>query len=219
MENKQNNYTVLARKWRPQTFDQIIGQEPIKKALKKHKQEQSLKPFQAELIRMQTYLEQSKRPMMILFEGRDASGKALSENVYLFAVSREKATSSRTFFSQSNQRYFEIFSELQDLPGVRLQCRVPEPRTESCKCGSGSCRVELSNPTPHLAFLVHLHQADPGKAIRVRYDDNDFFLWPGEKKSVTILLHRQDPDAGPDRMKFVISGWNVERDEFFVDFC
>ncbi len=46
-----------------------------KKALSKHKKEKSLKPYQAELIHMQEYLEQTKRPMIILFEGRDASGK------------------------------------------------------------------------------------------------------------------------------------------------
>src|SRR5210317_1292592 len=37
--------------------------------------ESDLKPFQAELILMQKYLEETKRRMIILFEGRDASGK------------------------------------------------------------------------------------------------------------------------------------------------
>ncbi|MEZ5479305.1 MAG: hypothetical protein R3E95_18015 [Thiolinea sp.] len=45
------------------------------KAVKRRKLEQSLKPYQAELIRLQKYLEQTKRRMIILFEGRDASGK------------------------------------------------------------------------------------------------------------------------------------------------
>ncbi len=45
------------------------------KVLKKHKQEKSLKPFQAELIQMQKYLEETRTRMIILFEGRDASGK------------------------------------------------------------------------------------------------------------------------------------------------
>ncbi len=46
-----------------------------KKALKRRREEQSLKPYQAELIRMQQYLEESGKRMIILFEGRDASGK------------------------------------------------------------------------------------------------------------------------------------------------
>lgn len=45
------------------------------KAEKKFKQEQSLKPYQAELISMQKYLEETGKRMVILFEGRDASGK------------------------------------------------------------------------------------------------------------------------------------------------
>jgi len=45
------------------------------KAVKKFKLEQSLKPYQAELIQMQKYLEDNERRMIILFEGRDASGK------------------------------------------------------------------------------------------------------------------------------------------------
>ncbi|MCF6264157.1 MAG: polyphosphate kinase 2 [Xanthomonadales bacterium] len=51
------------------------GSAKILSTLKKSNQEKALKPYQAELILMQKYLEQSKRRMIILFEGRDASGK------------------------------------------------------------------------------------------------------------------------------------------------
>ncbi len=47
----------------------------MKKAFRKYLQEEELKPFQAELIKMQHYLEQHNRRMIILFEGRDAAGK------------------------------------------------------------------------------------------------------------------------------------------------
>jgi len=46
-----------------------------KKAEKRYKVEQSLKPYQAELIKLQQYLEDTQKRMIILFEGRDASGK------------------------------------------------------------------------------------------------------------------------------------------------
>jgi len=46
-----------------------------KKALKKYLREEELKPYQAELIKMQQYLETTGKRMIILFEGRDASGK------------------------------------------------------------------------------------------------------------------------------------------------
>jgi polyphosphate kinase 2 len=45
------------------------------KALKRYLREEELKPYQAELIRLQQYLEDSGTRMIILFEGRDAAGK------------------------------------------------------------------------------------------------------------------------------------------------
>jgi polyphosphate kinase 2 len=45
------------------------------KALDKRKNEQNLKPFQAELIKLQKYIEDTNQKMIILFEGRDAAGK------------------------------------------------------------------------------------------------------------------------------------------------
>ena len=45
------------------------------KAYRKHLREEELKPFQAELIKMQKYLEDTGTRMIILFEGRDAAGK------------------------------------------------------------------------------------------------------------------------------------------------
>jgi len=45
------------------------------KALRKRREEASLKPLQAELLRLQAHLEAEQRRMIILFEGRDAAGK------------------------------------------------------------------------------------------------------------------------------------------------
>jgi len=46
-----------------------------KKALRRRRQEQELKPYQAELIKLQKHLEDTQQKMIILFEGRDAAGK------------------------------------------------------------------------------------------------------------------------------------------------
>jgi polyphosphate kinase 2 len=46
-----------------------------KKALRRFHREEDFKPYQAELIRMQRYLEESGTRMIILFEGRGAAGK------------------------------------------------------------------------------------------------------------------------------------------------
>ena len=46
-----------------------------KKAVEKRNQEQALKPYQAELIKLQKHIEDTNQKMIILFEGRDAAGK------------------------------------------------------------------------------------------------------------------------------------------------
>ena len=43
--------------------------------LEKYHNSEELKPYQAELIKMQRHLERAKKKMVILFDGRDASGK------------------------------------------------------------------------------------------------------------------------------------------------
>lgn len=46
-----------------------------KKAIAKREEDRSLKPYQAELIKLQQHLEDTNKKMIILFEGRDAAGK------------------------------------------------------------------------------------------------------------------------------------------------
>jgi len=50
-------------------------QKHVYRNFSKRKQEKRLKPYQAELIKLQAHLEKSQEKMIILFEGRDASGK------------------------------------------------------------------------------------------------------------------------------------------------
>ena len=44
-------------------------------SLEKHYNAEELKPYQAELIKMQAHLERGGKKMVVLFDGRDASGK------------------------------------------------------------------------------------------------------------------------------------------------
>ena len=53
----------------------IALQKSHNKAIRRCKREDDLKPYQAELIKLQQYLEETRRRMIILFEGRDAAGK------------------------------------------------------------------------------------------------------------------------------------------------
>ncbi|MCW8974358.1 MAG: polyphosphate kinase 2 [Sedimenticola sp.] len=60
-----------------QTLKKTVEQLKAKnsKALRQFRREEELKPYQAELIKMQQYLENTGTRMIILFEGRDAAGK------------------------------------------------------------------------------------------------------------------------------------------------
>lgn len=50
-------------------------EEIIKASLEKYYDSEELKPYQAELIKMQQHLERTRKKMVVLFDGRDASGK------------------------------------------------------------------------------------------------------------------------------------------------
>jgi polyphosphate kinase 2 len=92
------------------------GGKKVIDVLEKAEQEKSLKPFQAQLILLQKYLEETKRRMIILFEGRDASGKGgtirrvsryMNEKHYRVVALGKPSDAQRTqwFF----QRYAEQF--------------------------------------------------------------------------------------------------------------
>lgn len=64
----------------PKAYQQLIEQfglsdKKLQKIITRHLQEQELKPYQAELIKLQQHLDSSKQRMIILFEGRDAAAK------------------------------------------------------------------------------------------------------------------------------------------------
>ena len=50
-------------------------EEIVQAVLEKYYNSEELKPYQAELIKMQRHLERTGKKMVILFDGRDASGK------------------------------------------------------------------------------------------------------------------------------------------------
>ena len=93
-----------------------LGFKKVLRVLERAEQESSLKPFQAELILLQKYLEDTKRRMIIVFEGRDASGKGgtirrvsryMNEKHYRVVALGKPTDAQRTqwFF----QRYVEQF--------------------------------------------------------------------------------------------------------------
>jgi polyphosphate kinase 2 len=52
-----------------------IDQDILKEGIRKIYEAEAMKPYQVELIKLQQHLEKTNQKMMVLFEGRDASGK------------------------------------------------------------------------------------------------------------------------------------------------
>jgi polyphosphate kinase 2 len=107
---------ILSENEELKTFIEESGGRKVVSTLQKADQERALKPFQAELILLQKYLEGTKRRMIILFEGRDASGKGgtirrvtryMNEKHYRVVALGKPSDAQRTqwFF----QRYVQQF--------------------------------------------------------------------------------------------------------------
>jgi polyphosphate kinase 2 len=60
---------------KPRLPNKKKNEEIIQLALEKHHYKEELKPYQAELIKMQNHIERTGKKVVILFDGRDASGK------------------------------------------------------------------------------------------------------------------------------------------------
>jgi polyphosphate kinase 2 len=71
VDNQEVNLELFIEAFKE--LKQSQKEESISKV--KHNQEQELKPYQAELIKLQKHLEVNNKKMIILFEGRDAAGK------------------------------------------------------------------------------------------------------------------------------------------------
>jgi len=74
-EGKKIKLDELLRNYKTLQKGHQSLQKESRKALKKYRQFQELKPYEAELIKMQAQLEKDNKRMIILFEGRDAAGK------------------------------------------------------------------------------------------------------------------------------------------------
>ena len=71
--SEENNPEYISIEGKKIKLKEFIAENT--KALKRRRSEQKLKPYQAELIKMQNYLEEKNKRMIVLFEGRDAAGK------------------------------------------------------------------------------------------------------------------------------------------------
>ena len=79
MKKVESDFTCVAPDKRLQKALKVLKKkdkkEIVQAVLEKFYNSEELKPYQAELIKMQRHLEQTQKKMVILFDGRDASGK------------------------------------------------------------------------------------------------------------------------------------------------
>ncbi|WP_324171453.1 polyphosphate kinase 2 [Sulfurimonas sp.] len=95
---------------------------PKSKADIKRADEQRLKPYQAELIKLQKHLENTNQKMIILFEGRDAAGKGgtirrvtryMDEKHYrVVALGKPTEEQKTQWFYQKYIQYFPVGGEI-----------------------------------------------------------------------------------------------------------
>lgn len=77
---KNNNTASIEIDGKSMSLEDIVNdykklKKEKNKAGRKYSEAEELKPYQAELIKLQDHLEKNMQKMIILFEGRDASGK------------------------------------------------------------------------------------------------------------------------------------------------
>ena len=79
LKNVETEMTCVAPDKRLQKILKVLKKkdkkEIVQAVLEKFYNSEELKPYQAELIKMQRHLEKTGKKMVILFDGRDASGK------------------------------------------------------------------------------------------------------------------------------------------------
>ena len=74
-------------------YGMTLGQYYFMRALwieERYRREQELRPYEAELIKLQEHLERISRPMIILFEGRDAAGRLHAHPQHAVGVQHDR---------------------------------------------------------------------------------------------------------------------------------
>jgi polyphosphate kinase 2 len=75
LNGPQAELEALRQEHQRLTEENALLKRAERKAVKRYRREKQLRPYQAELVKMQQYLEEQGERMCIVFEGRDAAGK------------------------------------------------------------------------------------------------------------------------------------------------
>ena len=75
INGKEVSLETLIKTYKKFKKEKKTAKKMVTKGARKYQEAQALKPYQAELLKLQTHLEATGKKMIILFEGRDAAGK------------------------------------------------------------------------------------------------------------------------------------------------
>ncbi|MBF0288588.1 MAG: polyphosphate kinase 2 [SAR324 cluster bacterium] len=122
VNGKQMTPQQLLADYQKLTEKTLYMKKQSKKAVVRRKDELSLKPYQAELIKLQLHLEKNNEKIIILFEGRDAAGKGgtirrvtryMNEKHYrVVALPKPTETQKTQWFFQKYVSYFPRGGEI-----------------------------------------------------------------------------------------------------------
>jgi exo-1,4-beta-D-glucosaminidase len=139
---------------------------------------------------------------------RDAAGKLASSNFYWLSTQPDVSD-----WNRSNGRYTPIktYADLTGLAALPPAQVAVSSRGET-RGGERLEHVTARNPSPHLAFFVHLtilKGKDGPDIAPVYWEDNDFELLPGEARELSVTYPAELMGAAKPYIQ--VDGWNVPR--------
>ena len=138
----------------------------------------------------------------------DTSGKEMSSNFYWLSQKPDIMDWEKGDGYYTPEKSFADFSGLSKLPRVRLKVSS----RFATRGADGSAQVTVINPSPRLAFFIHLRAVngtDGEEFLPVRWDDNFFSLLPGEQRTLTARYPA--PSSARVQPEIRVSGWNVSQ--------
>ncbi|MBI4556522.1 MAG: hypothetical protein HY706_02980 [Candidatus Hydrogenedentes bacterium] len=138
----------------------------------------------------------------------DLGGKPITSNLYWFSTVPDipadpDQTTGRHFLQPKSVADFTDLSKLLPVK-LELASKIQDQGREKLVSAT------VKNPTPHLAFAVHLavrKGADGPEVTPTFWKENYFSLLPGEEKSVAAAFYPED--LGDVTPTVSVDGWNV----------
>ena len=144
---------------------------------------------------------------------RDAASSLISSNFYWLSTKPDLLdwAKSKDYADVHGLGYapaisYADFTGLQTLPKVRVGLSASLKR----EGGEDVVRVKLSNPSPHLAFFVHLRitkDAGGDDVLPVFWDDNYISLLPGETRQLAAKYRTEHVHGR--HLVVEAEGWNI----------